>query len=137
VDKDLEKDVRDFFNFLLEQNFPVNKAIPVAHHKFNFNDKLSMDENNSSGFNPRYIGGTNKLSNHALGRAIDINPIQNPQIKDGVTEPKGAIYDTEQPGTLVATSLIVEFLKKRGWKWGGDYHDLKDYQHFEKPLEEK
>ena len=72
----------------------------------------------------------NKPSNHAFGRAIDINPFQNPYIKDGLVEPVGAIYKLDQPGTL--TVEIVEFLKKRGGIWGGDYHDLKDYHHFEK-----
>jgi peptidoglycan LD-endopeptidase CwlK len=134
VDKDLENDVKDFFNFLLKQNFPLNKAIPVADKRFNFDDALSMATNNSSGFNPRAIAGTDKPSNHAFGRAIDINPLQNPYIRNGVTEPIGAIYNTEQPGTLTAESPIVKFLKTRGWNWGGDYHDLKDYHHFDKPL---
>lgn len=136
IDKDLEKDVRDFFEFLLEQNFPLNKAIPVAHSKFNFDDELSMAENNSSGFNPRAINGTNKPSNHAFGRAIDVNPFQNPYVKNGLTEPKGALYNPAQLGTFAAESLIVKFLTGRGWIWGGNYHDLKDYHHFEKPLDE-
>jgi hypothetical protein len=136
VDKDLENDVKDFFNFLLKQNFPLNKAIPVADKRFNFNDALSVAANNSSGFNPRAIAGTDKPSNHAYGRAIDINPLQNPYIRGDLTEPKGAKYDKENPGTLTAESPIVKFLKMRGWNWGGDYRDLKDYHHFEKPLKE-
>lgn len=135
IDKDLETDVKDFFDFLLEQKFPLNTAIPVAHNKFNFDDLLSMAENNSSGFNPRNIAGTNRPSNHAFGRAIDINPLQNPYIKDKLTQPNGATYDKNQLGVLTAESPIVQFLKKRGWAWGGDYHDLKDYHHFEKPLD--
>lgn len=136
VDKDLENDVRDFFNFLLKQNFPLNKAVPVADKRFNFDDALSMVANNSSGFNPRAIAGTDRPSNHALGRAIDINPLQNPYIRNGVTEPMGAIYDKEKHGTLTDESPVVKFLKARGWNWGGDYHDLKDFHHFEKPLKE-
>jgi peptidoglycan LD-endopeptidase CwlK len=134
IDKDLENDVRDFFGFLLEQNFPIGKAVPIAHEKYNFNDGLSMTDNNSSGFNPRFIGDTNRISLHGFGRAIDINPFLNPYIKDDLIEPKGAVYNLEQPGTM--TALLVEFLKKRGWRWGGDYHDLKDYHHLEKLLEE-
>src|SRR5437660_10561297 len=34
------------------------------------------------GFQPRLIGGSSKLSNHAWGLAIDIDAYQNPQIKD-------------------------------------------------------
>ena len=133
VDKDLEIDVIEFFEFLMKQNFPVNKAMPIADSKFNFNDSLSMAENNSSGFNPRNKTGKAEPSNHAFGRAIDINPLQNPYIKGEITEPLGAVYNPEQPGTL--TPEIVYFLKQRGWIWGGDYQTLKDYHHFEKLLE--
>jgi len=134
VDKDLENDVKDFFNFLLEQNFPLDKTVPVADKRFNFDDTLSMAENNSSGFNPRAIAGTGRPSNHAYGRAIDINPLQNPYIRNDQIEPGGAMYDIKKPGTLTAESPIVKFLKERGWNWGGDYHNLKDYHHFEKPM---
>lgn len=132
IDKELETDVREFFDFLLKQNFPVNKAIPIADKKFNFNDSLSMAENNSSGFNPRNKTGKTEPSNHAFGRAIDINPMQNPYIKGETIEPLGAVYNPEQPGTL--TPEIIDFLKQKGWIWGGDYQTLKDYHHFEKPI---
>lgn len=134
VDKDLKIDVENFFNFLLENNFPVQKVVPIAHARFDFDDGLSMAEGNSSGFNPRNIAGTDRPSNHALGRAIDVNPFQNPFIKDGAIEPKGAIYDPTKPGTFVSGSSIVEFLKMLGWIWGGDYKEIKDYHHFEKPF---
>lgn len=138
VDKDLSGDVRNFFNFLIEQNFPIQSAIPVADSKFNFDDIISMAKNNSSGFNPRFIAGAdgkNRPSNHAFGRAIDINPRKNPYIHNNITEPEGAVYDIEQPGTFSSESPIVQFLKSRGWNWGGNYNDIKDYHHFEKPLE--
>jgi hypothetical protein len=134
IDKELERDVKDFFEFLLLQNFPLNTVIPIADHKYDFDDGSSMTDNNSSGFNPRYIAGTTRESNHAFGRAIDLNPFLNPFIKDGNIEPKGAIRNEEAPGTFVAGSPIVEFLKQRGWIWGGEYQSLKDYHHFEKPL---
>lgn len=132
IDKDLEKDVRDFFEFLIKKNFPVNKVIPIADSRFNFDDALSMLENNSSGFNPRNKTGKNEPSNHAFGRAIDINPFQNPYIKGEVIEPSGTVYNPEKLGTL--TAQIADFLKTRDWIWGGDYQSLKDYQHFEKLL---
>jgi hypothetical protein len=137
VDKDLEGDVKDFFNFLIEQNFPINKTVPIAHNKYNFDDTLSMGDNNSSGFNPRNIAGTEdkpRPSNHAFGRAIDLNPFQNPFIKNNNIEPKGAKYNIANPGTFSPDSPVVLFLKSRGWIWGGDYQEIKDYHHFEKPL---
>ncbi len=134
VDKDLEIDVREFFDFLLKKNFPVNKVVPIADKNFNFDDTKSMIENNSSAFNPRNKTGKNEPSNHAFGRAVDINPLQNPYKKGEITEPLGATYTLGQAGTL--TIEIVDFLRKRGWIWGGDYENLKDYHHFEKLLEE-
>lgn len=134
IDKELEEDVIDFFNFTVEQNFPINKMVPVADENINFKDDESMRLNNCSGFNPRNIAGTDRPSKHAYGRAIDLNPVQNPFIKNNVIEPKGAVYDVNVPGTLTGDSAIVKFLKDRGWIWGGDYNELKDYHHFEKPL---
>jgi peptidoglycan LD-endopeptidase CwlK len=135
VDQELEEDVVAFFQFLIEQKFPIEKAIPLAHTDFNFSDALSMAANNSSGFNPRSItGDPTRPSNHAFGRAIDINPKQNPYIKNEKSEPAGASYEKDKAGTFAPDSPIVLFLKNRGWKWGGDYNDLKDYHHFEKPL---
>ena len=133
IDKELEKDVKDFFEFLIKQNFPVNKVIPIADKKYDFDDTKSMNENNSSGFNPRNKTGKNEPSNHAYGRAFDINPQQNPYKKGEIVEPAGAVYDTEKIGTL--TPEIVEFLISRGWIWGGNYEELKDYHHFEKLIE--
>ena len=131
VDRDLELDVKELFEMMLEIKFPIFSVIPIVDKKFNFSDTLSMDANNSSGFNPRCIAGTQRLSNHASGRAIDINPMQNPYIKGEIVEPAAAIYNTKEIGTIPADSPVVTFLKSRGWKWGGEYIELKDYQHFE------
>lgn len=137
VDKELQKDIEDFFNFLLKQKFPIHKAVPVADPLIDFNDAVSMAQNNSSGFNPRVIKNSNppRPSNHAFGRAIDINPWNNPVVylKDNNrTEPEGAVYVMGAPGTL--TAEMIKFLTDRGWNWGGNYNDLKDYHHFDKLL---
>ena len=67
-----------------------------------------------------------------IGKAIDINSLQNPLIKDGMVRPRGAIYDTKKPGTITEDSFIVVFMKSREWTWGGDWDNRKDYQHFAK-----
>jgi hypothetical protein len=108
----------------------------VADLQFEWDDDRSMAANNTSGFNYRPMTGdgtsATRLSPHALGRAIDINPLLNPYIKGEMIKPDGAVYDPSRPGTITADSFIVKFLKKRGWTWGGDWTSLKDYQHFEK-----
>jgi len=139
IEKRLVKDIKKVFNAALENKFPVKSAIPISSDVFFTNgkwneDNQSMMSNNSAGFNYRKVTGGNYLSNHAYGFAIDINPVQNPYIKADVVLPPGAVYDINAPGTLTEDLAIVKTFKRLGWKWGGNYKDLKDYQHFEKAL---
>jgi hypothetical protein len=91
-----------------------------------------MKDNNTSAFNYRVISGTRTFSTHALGRAIDINPFLNPQIKNGEISPEGATYNKYKWGTITANSWLTHEFYKRGWRWGGSWKFTKDYQHFEK-----
>ncbi len=136
IDKDLSQDVLEAFDLMRKIEFPLTSAIPIADKRFRWNDSLSMEADNSSGFNYRMILNTSRLSNHSFGRAIDINPLLNPYFpKIGADAlPKGAVYDISKPGTLFDGSEIVSLFKKMGWTWGGDWTDRKDYQHFEKSL---
>jgi len=63
--------------------------------------------------------GKSKLSYHSWGRAIDINPVQNPYIRGEVVLPPGAVRDAERPGTLLADGAVVAAFESRGWTWGG------------------
>lgn len=135
VDQDLVEDVKATFVLLLAEKFPVTSAIPISDPRFRWDDETSMQANNSSGFNYRTIAKSTKLSNHALGQAFDINPKLNPYIREDFVQPEGAVYDPSKPGTLTPESKVVAFLKEKGWEWGGEWKDRKDYQHFEKPSE--
>lgn len=70
------------------------------------------------GYNYRNIAGTNKLSNHAFGDAIDINPQQNPMGKSLVTD---------------LPANVGEMAAKYGLSWGGAWNSKKDAMHFEVP----
>lgn len=130
IDGTLANDIKDLFELIFVEKFPIASAIPLASTLFSFDDERSMAANNTSGFNYRHITGSEKISNHALGRAIDINPVLNPCIKENAeVQPAGAVYNIERPGTISADSFIVKFLKERGWTWGGDWTNPKDYQH--------
>lgn len=130
--KDTEQDITAIFKLIREKKFPVEKCIPIVDYEWS--DNASMEANNSSGFNYRFIAGTKRLSNHSFGRAIDINPIQNPVIYgDGRISPEGAVYNTKKAGTFSPDCEIVKEFKKRGWRWGGDWNSLKDNHHFDKP----
>jgi len=130
IQKDLVADIKWIFEKLKENKFPVDKVIPVV--KFDWSDDESMKANNSSAFNYRFIANTTKLSNHSTGRAIDINPWQNPQIINGTASPSGAKYQPDKKGTITKNSIIVKLFKEKGWDWGGDWKIRTDYQHFEK-----
>ena len=102
---------------------------------------MSCDDNNSSGFNYRFVMGTDRMSKHAMGLAFDINPVQNIYIKydEKMNEvfrfPKGAVYNKNAIGTLTIDHSLVSLMKSLGWGWGGDWKPESgrvDYQHFEK-----
>jgi muramoyltetrapeptide carboxypeptidase len=137
VDRDVAKDIREIFDVILKSRFPVGSVIPMSHPKYRkdgrWDDGLSMAANNTSVFNYRPVQDGTALSMHAYGRAIDINPLQNPYIKRGKVLPVGARYDVKAPGTLTPDHPVVKAFLKRGWRWGGNWKTLKDYQHFEKP----
>lgn len=138
VDKDLADDVKKVFEAALSERFPIYSVIPVSHPKFRKNgrwdDDLSMIANNTSSFNYREKTGGGSLSNHAYGRAVDINTFQNPYIKGKLILPPNSVYNPAAEGTITADSQITKLFLKLGWSWGGDWTALKDYQHFEKPL---
>jgi hypothetical protein len=130
IHKDLAEDVTEIFALIKVKKFPVKKVIPV--NAYNWSDEASMKDNNTSVLNYRFVSGTRTFSAHSLGRAIDINPFQNPQIKNGKISPEGAVYNKYAKGTITKGSWLTHEFYKRGWRWGGDWNSLKDYQHFEK-----
>lgn len=130
MDQRLADDVRQVFQAVLDEKFPIASVIPI--NQFAWNDDDSMAQNNTSGFNYREVTGGKKISNHAYGFAIDINPFFNPYVKEEVTLPPGAVYNPREPGTLSAEHVIVKMFLEMGWEWGGSWESLKDYQHFEK-----
>lgn len=133
VHKVVLDDVKYFFQMLMEEKFPLKQVIPIV--KYKWDDDASMSANNSSAFNYRFIAGTTRLSNHSFGKALDINPFFNPVIYTDPpkTSPKGAKYIPGNPGVFSADGRIVTEMKKRGWRWGGDWTTLKDNHHFDKP----
>ena len=138
IDKELVKDIKLVFKQALEQHFPIKSVIPISDMRFRKNgrwdDDLSMAADNSSSFNYRPVTGGTRLSNHAYGRAVDINTFENPYIRGELVLPPGAKYDPSVPGTFMSESSIVKTFLRLGWAWGGNWTNPKDYQHFEKPL---
>lgn len=141
VHMDVASDVIVFFELALALKFPIQSVIPIADERFHFDDELSCNQNNTSGYNYRTIMGADKLSKHALGLAFDVNPVQNIYVRYGEAGneiyrlPAGGTYNKFAAGTLTKHHPLVTLMEKRGWFWGGNWgprNGLVDYQHFEK-----
>jgi D-alanyl-D-alanine carboxypeptidase len=120
---------------LYESNFPIESMAPME--VFGGDDERSRLANNTSVFNCRRVKGTRVYSEHAYGRAIDINPLQNPfvklnEIKNNQTN--GKFFDrasvVNKPGVIYPQSVPVKAFRQMGWAWGGYWRGNKDYQHF-------
>jgi hypothetical protein len=105
--------------------------------RYDGSDDASMAANNTSAFNCRLTTSGSRLSAHALGTAIDINPVQNPYVSGNtVLPPAGDNFDEMSertdapPGVIVEGDIVTEAFAKQGWVWGGNWTSLKDYQHF-------
>jgi peptidoglycan LD-endopeptidase CwlK len=137
LDAELVDDVKKVFALALKERFPVRSVIPISDKRFRkdgrWDDELSMEADNTSSFNYREITGGGRLSNHAYGRAVDINTFENPYVKGDTVLPHGSHYDPKAAGTFTADSPFVREFKRLGWAWGGDWTSPRDYQHFEKP----
>ncbi len=134
-------DLLEIFEELYRSGYQFEEIALVD--KYEGNDRLSMTNNNTSCFNYRVVSGTNNLSQHAYGLALDINPFYNPYVvysKDGSEEPyvspKGseayADRSKDFPYKIDENDLCYKLFIEHGFTWGGNWNSVKDYQHFEK-----
>jgi hypothetical protein len=102
--------------------------------RYGSNDDRSMAADNTSGFNCRRVEGSSGWSEHAYGRAIDLNPLENPYVRRGVVSPPAGVRYLDRSrrarGMIHRGDAAVRAFAAIGWKWGGDWTSLKDYQHF-------
>lgn len=130
----IAEDLLDIFRNLYEARYPIERMKLIDD--YGADDVVSMCNNNTSCFNYREIAGSKKLSKHALGLAIDINPLYNPYVKGNVVSPEeGRKYADRSSGfpyKIDENDLCYKEFKAHGFTWGGSWKSLKDYQHFEK-----
>jgi hypothetical protein len=117
---------------LFELRYPIRRMRLVD--AFGADDHRSMDADNTSAFNCRTVAGTNLWSEHAYGRAIDVNPVENPYVTDSghVSPLAGAPFADRHhaKGVIHAGGPVVAAFGSIGWEWGGNWSWPKDYQHF-------
>jgi hypothetical protein len=102
--------------------------------RYGASDFRSIEADNTSAFNCRYVDGTSRWSEHSYGRAIDVNPIENPYVSGGRTSHRASEpYLDRTPcrrGMACPGNVLVRAFAAVGWGWGGDWTSVKDYQHF-------
>lgn len=139
VHKEIAEDVLKIMEKLYEEEYPIEKILLVD--EYGGSDEASMEDNNTSAFNYRLIAGTDRLSNHSMGLAIDINPKYNPYVKEKssgelmVSPQNGREYaerSKDFPYKIQEGDLCLELFLEYGFTWGGNWNGVKDYQHFEK-----
>lgn len=144
VHADISQEVLDIFRELFEQQYQIQSMYLVDNYwtgDGNTTDTASIEVNNTSAFNYRPVTGGTSLSNHAFGRAIDINPQQNPYVRyDGSGNPSWSHENADDyidrssglPHMITHEDLCYQIFSEHGFRWGGDWNNPKDYQHFEK-----
>jgi len=118
---------------LFRARFPIRRMELID--RYGADDHRSMNADNTSAFNCRFVAGTSRWSEHAFGRAIDINPIENPYVTPSghVSPPAGRPYadrSRNSKGMIHHGDKAWDAFRGVGWKWGGDWSGTKDYQHF-------
>ena len=133
VHRSVAHDVARVFGRLYDARFPIRKIRLVDF--YGADDKRSMKDDNTSAFNCRYRNGVCcTWSMHAYGKAIDINPVENPELwSGGVAPPNGAAYadrSNKRRGMIFHGDVVWKAFRTIGWRWGGDWSWPVDYQHF-------
>ena len=138
VHKSVAKSMVNIFRELYAINYPIHKMKLVSN--YHGKDWVSIEADNTSAFNCRNVGGTNRWSRHSYGKAIDINPIENPYVsRSGYISHKASLKYKKRRhhlnsladrAVILRTDRAFQIFKKYGWQWGGNFKGEKDYQHF-------
>lgn len=120
------------FRALYQARFPIRQMGPVDD--FGGDDEASMAADNTSAFNCRLVPGTATWSQHAYGRAVDVDPLENPEIQHGQVDPPSAAPWADRTRSVPAMihhgdAAWLAFAGV-GWRWGGDWTTPEDFMHF-------
>ena len=149
VNQAIAEDCRQIFMELFQEEYEIHAMYLIDRYYEKDQvrngeqvDICSINDDNTSAFHYRKIAGTDVLSNHAYGMAIDINPLENPYVKETDLQQTVASpyqdYNTYKDRTTQRAHMISKddvcyrIFKSHGFQWGGEWNGNKDYQHFEK-----
>jgi hypothetical protein len=132
VHEDQALRMKRVFSKLFYADFRIRRMLLID--AYNGSDDRSMDANNTSAFNCRFVAGTTTWSQHAYGRAIDINPIRNPYVAGSHVSPEAgrpyADRSRHAIGMIHGGDAVVRAFAVANWKWGGYWSYPRDYMHF-------
>lgn len=127
--------VQAVFRRLFDARFPIRRMETID--RYGGSDDASMAADNTSAFNCRNAvraDGVQQWSTHSFGRAIDVNPVENPYVLGGTALPPAGAAFTDRadvrPGMAVPGGPLVDAFAASGWQWGGRWAGSPDYQHF-------
>jgi len=80
-------------------------------------------------------GAGDTFSQHSFGLAVDVNPLQNPYVReDGWVRNRFARPYVDRSRNLIGMieegDVVVRSFAAVGWAWGGNWSGGKDYMHF-------
>jgi len=133
VNADAVAAMRTAFASLYAQRFPIRRMRLVD--RYGASDYASIEADNTSAFNCRRATGATRWSQHAYGRAIDVNTIENPYVyaNGTTTHARSRPYldrSDHRKGMAYKGGALVRAFAKAGWGWGGNWPGPTDYQHF-------
>jgi hypothetical protein len=132
VHREVARDLVEVFRDVYAARVPIRRMVPVD--AYGGSDFRSIEADNTSAFNCRYVEGTTRWSNHAYGTAIDVNPIENPYVSGGRTAHRASRpyvdRSRRRPGMAYEGGALVRAFDRIDWGWGGRWTSVKDYQHF-------
>jgi poly-gamma-glutamate synthesis protein (capsule biosynthesis protein) len=132
VRADVANAIVGVFRRLFAVRYPIAKMRLMD--EYGGDDKKSMNDDNTSAFNCRPVEGTTRWSQHAYGRAVDVNPFKNPWVQGSEVDPPAAAAYADRsrsdPEIIRHGDEVWRAFASVGWRWGGDWRSSKDYQHF-------
>jgi hypothetical protein len=133
VNADAVGAMRSAFARLYRARFQIRRMRLVDD--YGASDYASIEADNTSAFNCRRATGQTRWSEHAYGRAIDVNPIENPYVyADGTTSHAASRpylrRRVHRRGMAFHGGALVRAFAGAGWGWGGDWSGPWDFQHF-------
>lgn len=110
------------------------RRFPIEEMRITRADELDVpptgDGNNTSAFVCRPSVRSSTWSQHAYGRAVDINPFHNPYVSGDLVIPElASVYAARPDLPGVLSSDDIAGFTTAGWTWGGTWRSATDHMH--------